>query len=114
MEIIDQSIDRDVVSISLTGKLIGSEVSEDLIELISLRISNGMRGCIINIEEIPFIDSSGIGLLITILTKLRNAGGELYLVKPSDHVQKLLIMTKLENIFNIAASEEEAIQKLKS
>jgi anti-sigma B factor antagonist len=45
--------------------------------------------CIIDISKLRYINSSGIGVLITILTKFRNKGGEVYLMKPSENVQKL-------------------------
>ena len=51
----------------------------------------------------------GIGLLITILTKFRNKGGEVYLMKPSENVQKLLVITKLNAIFQIIQSEDEVL-----
>ena len=50
--------------------------------------------------------------MITILTKFRNKGGEVWLVKPSENVKKLLIITKLNAKLNIAESEEEAINGL--
>jgi anti-sigma B factor antagonist len=48
-------------------------------------------------------------MLITILTKFRNKGGEVFLLKPSENVQKLLVITKLNAIFQIVKSEEEAL-----
>ena len=68
--------------------------------------------CLVNITDVRYINSSGIGVLITILTKFRNKGGELYLVNPSEHVKKLLIITKLQAIFNIAESEGEVLTKI--
>ena len=49
-------------------------------------------------------------MLITILTKFRNKNGEVYLMKPSESVQKLLVITKLNNIFHIVQSESEVIK----
>ena len=53
-------------------------------------------------------------MLITLLTKFRNNEGEVVIMKPSEHVNKLLIITKLTAIFKIADSLEEAIKELKS
>ncbi len=50
------------------------------------------------------MNSSGIGVLITILTKFRNKGGEVVLVSPSEQIKKLLIITKLNAIFLIVNS----------
>jgi anti-sigma B factor antagonist len=52
--------------------------------------------------------------LITILTKFRNQEGELILVKPSEKIEKLLLITKLNNIFSIVDSQEEAVELLKA
>jgi anti-sigma B factor antagonist len=47
------------------------------------------------------------------LTKFRNKGGELYLLKPSESVQKLLVITKLNSIFQIVQSEDEVLKAVK-
>jgi len=47
------------------------------------------------------------------LTKMRNVGGEVYLSSPSEHVKKLLIITKLNNIFTVYDSVEDAKEKIK-
>jgi anti-sigma B factor antagonist len=68
---------------------------------------------VIDLSQVRYISSSGIGVLITILTKMRNAGGEVFLSSPSEHVKKLLIITKLNNIFNVFETLEEALEQLK-
>jgi anti-sigma B factor antagonist len=56
---------------------------------------------------VRYISSSGLGLLITLLTKMKNAGGELLLTAPSEHVKKLLLITKLNGIFKVFDSIDE-------
>lgn len=80
-------------------------------EAVNNAIQQKTLTCIIDISELRYINSSGIGVLITILTKFRNKGGEVYLMKPSANVQKLLVITKLNAIFQIVQSEEE-VEKL--
>lgn len=104
----------DVLIMRLSGDLIGEDSGLNLVGLSNDYLSKDITLCIIDISEIRYINSSGIGVLITILTKFRNKGGELYLLKPSENVEKLLIITKLNAIFNVAESEDEAIEKLKS
>jgi anti-sigma B factor antagonist len=65
--------------------------------------------CVIDISQLRYINSSGIGVLITLLTKFRNKGGEVYLMNPSESVRKLLAITKLNAIFQVIRKEEEAI-----
>ena len=102
----------NVLVLHLSGDLIGEDNGASLLELATDHIANDIRYCIVDISNVRYINSSGIGVLITILTKFRNKGGEVCLVKPSENVKKLLIITKLNAIFNIAESEESAVQEL--
>ncbi len=108
----DQLIEDGILKLTFTGDLIGENNGPELVELANDALSNGVNKCLLNISKVRYINSSGIGVLITLLTKFRNKNGELYLVNPSEHVNKLLIMTKLQAIFNIAKSEEEVLQKI--
>lgn len=100
--------------LKLEGNLIGEEVGSGLLDAANDAINNKTLLCAIDISDVKYINSSGIGVLITLLTKFRNNEGEVVIVNPSEHVKKLLIITKLTAIFKIADSIEEAIQQLKS
>lgn len=101
-----------VLILNMQGDLIGEDNGVDIIGMINDQIQQGVTRCIIDISGLRYINSSGIGVLITILTKFRNKGGEVCLLNPSESVQKLLIITKLNAIFNIAEREEEAFEIL--
>lgn len=103
---------KDQLKLTFSGDLIGENNGPELVELINDAIADGAKYCLIDIEDVRYINSSGIGVLITVLTKFRNKNGELFLIKPSEHVKKLLIITKLQAIFNIVDSEEEALNKI--
>lgn len=103
-----------VCVLSLEGNLIGEEVGSSLLDAVNNIINERIVLCAINIENVKYINSSGIGVLITLLTKFRNQEGEVVIVKPSEHVKKLLIITKLTAIFKIADSVQEAVKDLKS
>ncbi|BDC98396.1 STAS domain-containing protein [Persicobacter psychrovividus] len=103
-----------ILTIQVDGDLIGQEAGLDLIEHINDHISSGITNSAMDISNLRYMNSSGIGVLITSLTKFRNAGGELVLIKPSESVKKLLIITKLNSIFTIVDTEEEAIMELKN
>ncbi len=103
----------DILWLRFKGDLIGENHGPELISLVNDHISSDVIFCAINISEVRYINSSGIGVLITILTKFRNRDGEVVLVKPSDTVEKLLVITKLNSIFTIVKDEEEAKKELK-
>lgn len=110
----NHTIKDDVLVLNLKGDLIGEDSGVDIIELVNDQIQKGVKLCMVDISELRYINSSGIGVLITILTKFRNKGGEVCLLKPSESVQKLLIITKLNAIFSIAEDEESAFKMLKN
>ncbi len=107
-------IKDNALVISLVGDLIGENNGPGLLEIVSSSINEGVLKCIIDISQLRYINSSGIGVLITILTKFRNKDGEVYLLKPSESVQKLLVITKLNAIFQIVQTEAEALQLAKN
>lgn len=90
----------------LEGDLIGDQLGPKLVEVVSDAVENGVQTFVVDLSKVRYISSSGIGLLITMLTKMRNADGEMYLTAPSEHVKKLLIITKLNNIFTVFDSLE--------
>lgn len=99
--------------LKLSGDLIGENRGPELMELANEQVNDEVRLCAIDISEVRFINSSGIGVLITILTKFRNVEGEVVLINPSSQVKKLLIITKLNAIFTIVDTKEEAFLELK-
>ena len=66
------------------------------------------------LAEVRFLNSSGLSVLIGLLTRFRNAGGELVLVEPSEQLRKLLVNTRLEAIFTIAPDAAGAAELLQS
>ena len=96
-----------LLTLRLSGDLIGETGGTAILEVANQAIADGIKKCVVDISGLRYINSSGIGVLITLLTKFRNKSGELYLMKPSDSVQKLLVITKLNAIFTIIQSETE-------
>ena len=106
-----QEIKGKVLKLHISGDLIGEDNGTQLVGAVNEAVSHEVLTCIIDISGLRYINSSGIGFLITILTKFRNKGGEVYLMNPSESAKKLLVITKLNSIFQIIRSEEEAIEK---
>lgn len=105
-------LDNNILMLGLSGDLIGEDTGAAILQLATEYVNKKMRHCIIDISDVRYINSSGIGVLITILTKFRNKGGEVYLVNPSENVKKLLIITKLNGIFNISDNIENAVKRV--
>ena len=103
----------DILFIRLEGDLIAGADSQRLMDEADEFQEGKTLLCAVDLSNVRFMDSSGMGVLVSLLTKFRNRGGELVLIKPSDHIRKLLIVTKLNAIFTIAENDNFATQFLK-
>ncbi len=104
----------NILVITLTGDLIGENNGPELVKIVNDHLHDKVNLCAVDLANVRYMNSSGIGVLITLLTKFRNQEGEMILVKPSEKIEKLLLITKLNNIFSIVDSKEEAIDLLKA
>jgi anti-anti-sigma factor len=102
-----QEITKNILILKVSGDLIGEDNGTQLVGAVNDAVSHKVLTCVIDISGLRYINSSGIGVLITILTKFRNKGGEVFLMNPSESVKKLLVITKLNAIFQIIQSIEE-------
>jgi anti-sigma B factor antagonist len=109
----EKEVKDNALIIRLSGDLIGEDNGVNILQIVSDSIQQHLLTCIIDISRLRYINSSGIGVLITVLTKFRNKGGEVYLMKPSENVQKLLVITKLNAIFQIVQTEADALKLAK-
>ena len=99
---------KGVVCFSLTGKIISTEGFEGVTAQLDNAFLEGNKKIIIDMSKVSYINSSGLNLLVRLLTKVRNKGGELVLISLSDSVEKLFFITKLNSIFTICADISEA------
>ena len=103
-----------VLVISLEGNLLGEHTNAPVMELIRQSIEAGNKNVLFNLSDMKFINSTGLGMLLTAVSKVRNAGGELALCNLPEQMKKLLQMTKLESIFNTRPDEASALTFLKT
>jgi anti-sigma B factor antagonist len=98
-----------VTIIDLSGRITlgeGSVVLRDTVKDIS---SKGEKKILLNLGDVTYIDSSGIGELVSAYTSVRNAGGELKLLNLTKKVHDLLQITKLYTVFDVQDDEASAI-----
>ena len=104
----DSKVENDILFLTFQGDLIEEFRGHKLLDTVNEHVLNQVLLGAIDLSDVRYINSSGIGLLVSILTKFRNRGGELVIINPSEHSKKLLIATKLYAIFTIADSPESA------
>ncbi|WP_026463094.1 STAS domain-containing protein [Adhaeribacter aquaticus] len=107
------AITNNILTARLQGDLIGSPDTQQLLEVVNNSINKNIILCAVDLSKVRFINSSGIGVLVSLLTKFRNRGGEMVLINPSEHIRKLLIITKLNAIFTVAEDDAQAANLLK-
>ncbi|MCB0510845.1 MAG: STAS domain-containing protein [Chitinophagales bacterium] len=110
---ISRIIEDDISILSLSGNLLGEKDSVPIVESVSVSLSQNSNRFIVDLSNLKYINSTGLSVLITILTKSRNAGGEMVLVNLPAQLVNLLQITKLSEVFPQAASIEEAKLKYK-
>ncbi len=96
-----------VVVVDISGRLCFLEIA--LQQHINELLEQGHRNFVLNLTDVPYIDSFGLGQLVTIWTSTRSRDGQLVLLGPTDHVRQLLNITKLDSIFHISVEEPQAI-----
>jgi anti-sigma B factor antagonist len=96
----------------MEGDLLGLSDEQKILDFIKEFTDKDINRCAVDISRIGYMNSTGLSLLIRLLTRFRNCGGDLILVNPSEQVKKLLVITKLNAIFTISASRDEAVKVL--
>jgi len=94
--------------ITFEKKLMGGPGAEDFANEISQLLESGKKNIIADLSGVGFVNSTGIGILIRTFTTVKNAGGELKLAGMSEKIEGLLSITKLNSVFSIYSTAEEA------
>ena len=101
----------DVTVVSVEGQLIVGN-RQELKQKVLEELENGERKFVVDFEETGYIDSSGLGVLVSLSKKIREQGGELRLASLNEDLRTLFELTKLDTLFKIADSKAEALQGL--
>jgi anti-sigma B factor antagonist len=100
--------DNQIIHISLKGNLISKQQVQTMLYEIEHFFNEGLKKIIIDLSDIEYMNSSGLSVLINIFTQARNKGGEVIITNIPEKINQLLIITKLNSIFNIEETVEEA------
>ena len=112
MKVATRQVDG-VTILDLSGRITLGEGSVTLRDTVHDVLAKGSKKILLNLENISYIDSSGIGELVSGFTSVRNAGGELKLLNLTKKVHDLLQITKLYTVFDIWDNEASAISAFK-
>jgi len=99
----------DVTVVDINGRIALGQESAKVRETIANLLSEGHVKILVNLAGVDYVDSSGLGMLVTSHASVRKAGGEMKLVNLSDKVDNLMEVTKLYTVFDIADDEQAAL-----
>lgn len=98
-----------IIILDLNGRLAVGESCTMLREKVKEEVAGGRLSVVLNLKEVDFIDSTGLGSLVICYTTLQKAGGALKLYNLNRRNIELLLLTKLSTVFQIFGEEQEAV-----
>ena len=107
---IEERIVNDVTILDLKGKITLGEGDEALKDKINSLVHQNRKKILLNLEDVPYIDSAGLGEVVRTYTTVSRQGGQLKLVNLTKRITDLLSITKLLTVFEAFDSESEALK----
>ena len=104
----------DAVVITLKGNVMGGPDGQQLHDQLRELTDDGKTNVVVDLSKVKFMNSSGLGMLISGMTTMRNAGGDLRLARVADRIQSLLVITKLVTVFKEYDTVDEAIESFET
>src|SRR6202012_2417995 len=98
-----------VTILDLSGRITLGEGSVTLRDAVRDLLSKGSKKILLNLGDVTYIDSSGIGELVSAFTTVRNQGGDLKLLNLTKKIHDLLHITKLYTVFDVKDDEASAV-----
>jgi anti-sigma B factor antagonist len=103
----------DVTVLDMDGRITIGDGSISLRSAVRRLLEEGKKKILLNLEGVGYIDSSGIGELVSSYTAINKEGGQLRLLKLTQKLQDLLTITKLLTVFDAYDDEAEALSNFK-
>jgi anti-sigma B factor antagonist len=108
MKIVERQV-KDVSILDLHGKIQIGEGDEALRNAVARLVQAGKKKILLNLAEVPYVDSAGLGEIVRCYTTVSREGGRLKLVNLTKKLQDLLAITKLLTVFETYDSEEQGV-----
>jgi anti-sigma B factor antagonist len=113
MEMTEETRD-EVLVLSLIGELMGGDEGKSFQDRIYGAIREGIPDIVVNMEQVKWMNSSGLGLIMACLTTLRGSGGDLRLAHVAERVRRPIEVTKLDCVIRLFETVDEAVQSYSS
>ncbi len=103
----------NAVVVELKGNIMGGPEAQEFNQLLHDLLDEGKNNVVVDLSGVKFMNSSGLGMLISGYTTMKNGEGNLKLANATDKINSLLVITKLITIFENFDSVEKAIESFK-
>ncbi|HVF89962.1 MAG TPA: STAS domain-containing protein [Blastocatellia bacterium] len=110
---IKERVVEGISVLDISGKIVLGEGDGQVKERIKDLLADGQKRILLNLGDVSYIDSAGLGALISSYTTSKRVGGQLKLVNLTKRIQDLLSITKLITVFDTYETEREAISSYK-
>ena len=104
-----KKVDNTLV-IEIEAEIMGGSEAEEFKDIIFKSIEEDIINIVVDLEKATWMNSSGLGMLITGLTTVRSSGGDLRLANVSERIRRPLEVTKLDSVFSIYDSVKNAVE----
>ncbi len=109
MKIVERQV-QDVTILDLHGKILIGEGDEALRDAVNKAVDAGKTKLLLNLADVPYVDSAGLGEIVRCYTTVSRKGGKLKLINLTKKIQDLLSITKLLTVFETFDTEEEGVR----
>ncbi len=106
------SEERNCKVFHLKGRLMDQQQADRLMETLDKELTGGHKTVVLDMGALQYMNSTGLNILINVLTRTRNAGGDTLIAAVSHSVRQLFVVTKLDTVFTITNTVDEAVAKL--
>ena len=109
LQIIERAV-GDVTVVDLKGRLVFGDGDDTFRETLNRLIQSGRRKILLNLDDVPYIDSGGLGALVSKYISVCRRGGTLKLCRVHERAFRVLNITKLLTVFESYETEQEALK----
>jgi anti-sigma B factor antagonist len=110
---VKEKIQGDVAVLQISGKLMGGEETREVHEKVKSLLGDGIKKIVIDVSNVKWLNSSGLGMLISCLTSVTSAKGTLKIAGATEKINSLLMITKLITVFDTYETVDRAVATFK-
>jgi len=106
---IKQNVQNDIMILELSGKIMGGPDHDKFKGEVASVLEAGHRNVVLDLNGVPWINSTGLGILISGFHSIKNAEGQLRICNVKERVLSIFYMSQLENVFEVHPTRDEAL-----